>query len=115
MRLKFIYSVFPCILLSPLHAVGFATVSGIAGTVILGLGVNALTAGLGFFNLGLYTLVYTPMKRLSIANTWVGSIVGAIPPMMGWAASAGTLHPGQQAWLSKITCFSLQALFVCCP
>jgi protoheme IX farnesyltransferase len=32
------------------------------------------------------------MKRVSIVNTWVGSIVGAIPPLIGWAACTGTLH-----------------------
>lgn len=62
---------------------------------MLCIGVNPLTAALGVFNLALYTAVYTPMKRLSIANTWVGSVVGAVPPLMGWAASAGTLHPGE--------------------
>ena len=61
---------------------------------MLFVGVNPLTAALGVFNLALYTMVYTPMKRLSIANTWVGSIVGAIPPLMGWAASTGTLQSG---------------------
>ena len=44
--------------------------------------VNPLTAGLGLANILLYTMVYTPMKRLSIANTWVGSLVGGIPPLM---------------------------------
>ena len=78
----------------PLHSVGFAAVSGLSGTLILYFGVNPLTAALGLFNLGLYTMVYTPMKRTSIYNTWVGSVVGAIPPMMGWAASCGTLDPG---------------------
>jgi len=63
--------------------------------VILTLGVNPLTAMLGAFNLGLYTMVYTPMKRYSIANTWVGSVVGAIPPMMGWTACTGMMEPGR--------------------
>ncbi|XP_045213349.2 protoheme IX farnesyltransferase, mitochondrial-like [Mercenaria mercenaria] len=80
--------------LSPLHAVTFAVITGSTGLVILTLGVNPLTATLGAFNLGLYTLVYTPMKRYSILNTWVGSIVGAIPPMMGWTACTGMLEPG---------------------
>ena len=44
--------------------------------------VNPLTAALGLGNIVLYTLVYTPMKRTSIANTWVGAVVGAIPPIM---------------------------------
>ena len=80
---------------SPLHAVGFAGVSAGTGLGILMWGVNPLTAILGAFNLGLYTLAYTPMKRMSIANTWLGSVVGAIPPMMGWAACAGTLDSGK--------------------
>ena len=79
---------------SPLHAVGFATTAGLSGLAILALGANPLTAALGAFNLGMYTLIYTPMKRLHLVNTWLGSIVGAIPPMMGWAACTGYLEPG---------------------
>lgn len=33
------------------------------------------------------------MKRLSIVNTWIGSVVGAIPPLMGWTACTGSLSP----------------------
>ena len=29
------------------------------------------------------------MKRLSVVNTWIGAIVGGVPPLMGWAAAAG--------------------------
>ena len=31
------------------------------------------------------------MKRVTVANTWVGSLVGAIPPLMGWASATGNL------------------------
>ncbi|KRT80238.1 hypothetical protein AMK59_6572 [Oryctes borbonicus] len=75
----------------------FATISSTSGLAILYLGVNELTAALGLSNLILYTSIYTPLKRISILNTWVGSIVGAIPPLMGWAACADSLAPG--AWL----------------
>ncbi|XP_060082355.1 protoheme IX farnesyltransferase, mitochondrial-like [Ylistrum balloti] len=92
--------------LSPLHAVTFAGVSGSLGLVILTLGTNPITTALGAFNLGLYTMVYTPMKRTSTANTWVGSVVGAIPPMMGWAACTGGLEPG--AWLLGAILFAWQ-------
>lgn len=79
---------------SPLHAALFAGATCTVGTGMLMFGANPLTAGLGLFNLVLYTSVYTPMKRLSIANTWVGAVVGAVPPLMGWAACTGTLEPG---------------------
>ncbi|XP_065200789.1 protoheme IX farnesyltransferase, mitochondrial [Planococcus citri] len=83
--------------LSPLHALGFAAGASLSGLSILYLGCNNLTALLGASNLILYTCIYTPLKRISILNTWVGSIVGAIPPMMGWAGCTGSLEPG--AWL----------------
>ena len=68
-------------LLTPSHAFLVGTMSGIAGISILATFVNPITAVLGGLNIGLYTAVYTPMKRKSIANTWVGAVVGAIPPM----------------------------------
>jgi len=84
-------------LLTPTHALGFAAVCSLTGVTILYCGINPLTAGLGITNLVLYTSVYTPLKRISILNTWVGSVVGALPPMMGWAACAGSLDAG--AWV----------------
>ncbi len=55
---------------------------------------NVLTASLGASNILLYAGVYTPLKQLSVANTWVGALVGAIPPLMGWAAAAGGREAG---------------------
>lgn len=80
--------------ISPLHAVTFAGVSAVLGLIALAVGTNPLTVTLGALNLLLYTLVYTPLKRISIANTWLGSIVGALPPIGGWVACTGTLDPG---------------------
>lgn len=61
-------------LISPLHAIGFAFGSASLGFSTLYFGVNELTAILGAGNLFLYSYIYTPMKRYSIVNTWVGSI-----------------------------------------
>lgn len=55
---------------------------------------NPLTAGLGVANIALYASIYTPLKQIHPINTWVGAVVGAIPPLMGWAAATGTLDPG---------------------
>ncbi|KAI8349662.1 protoheme IX farnesyltransferase [Blakeslea trispora] len=83
--------------LSPVHAFGFGVGTGLAGVTTLATMVNPLTASLGAANILLYTALYTPMKRASIANTWVGAVVGGIPPMMGWAAATNSLDPG--AWV----------------
>ncbi|KAJ8935651.1 hypothetical protein NQ318_004492 [Aromia moschata] len=86
-----------CGRLTPLHSAAFAAITGSCGLAVLYFGVNGITASLGLANLILYTSVYTPLKRISIINTWIGSIVGAIPPLMGWAACANTIGPG--GWL----------------
>ena len=77
--------------LSVLHAFTFAVCSGVTGLSLLYWGTNGLTAALGAANLLLYSFIYTPMKRMNVANTWVGSCVGAIPPVMGFTAATGGL------------------------
>ncbi|CAL1715742.1 unnamed protein product [Somion occarium] len=79
--------------ISPVHAAGFALVTGVAGPAILWTMVNPVTAILGVANIALYAGAYTYLKRTSIVNTWVGAVVGAIPPLMGWTACGGHLLP----------------------
>lgn len=66
-----------------------AALWGISGTSILALGTDPVTTALGLGNIGLYAGMYTYMKPRSIYNTWVGAVVGAIPPVMGWTAATG--------------------------
>ena len=69
-----------------------AALWGLSGTGLLIAGTDPVTAMLGFSNIGLYAGLYTYMKPRSIYNTWVGAVVGAIPPVMGWtAATSGSL------------------------
>jgi heme o synthase len=79
--------------IGPLHATCFALVTGAVGPVILWTMVNPTTAILGASNIVLYAGLYTWLKRKSVWNTWVGSVVGAIPPLMGWTACGGHLLP----------------------
>jgi len=79
--------------LSPAHATAFAATAGLAGPALLWSMCNPTTALLGAANIALYVGPYTWMKRRTIWNTWVGAIVGAVPPLMGWAAVGGTLLP----------------------
>ena len=83
-------------LITTRSALVFALVIGATGTGLLYLGTNPTTAFLGAFNIFLYAGVYTPLKRVHTINTWAGALVGAIPPLMGWAAAAGqcAVHGG---------------------
>lgn len=57
---------------------------------------SPLSAFCGFLGLFLYVVPYTMWtKRKTIYNTEVGSLSGAMPPLIGWAAiSPDILHPG---------------------
>ncbi|KAL8163067.1 UNVERIFIED_CONTAM: Protoheme IX farnesyltransferase, mitochondrial [Gekko kuhli] len=87
--------------MNPLLAVSFAVSCAVPGLALLTLGVNPLTGALGAVNIVLYTCCYTLLKRISIANTWVGAMVGAIPPVMGWTAATGSLDAAFSVYLGE--------------
>ncbi|HEX7259880.1 MAG TPA: heme o synthase [Candidatus Saccharimonadia bacterium] len=72
--------------LSATNALMYGTVLGIIGLAILLTGTNALTFGLALAGLVLYVGVYGYWKRRSVHGTLVGSLAGAIPPVVGYCA-----------------------------
>lgn len=85
-------------LVTPRAATVFAALTGVAGLGLLLYGVNSTVASLSALNIFLYAGVYTPMKRISVLNTWIGAIVGGIPPLMGWTAAAGQTATNHEDW-----------------
>ncbi len=81
----------------PAIALIYGLLLGLVGFVWLLLGANFLAALLGAMTFLLYVGVYSPLKRVTIWNTVIGAVPGAIPPLMGWAAARGDL--GLEAWL----------------
>jgi protoheme IX farnesyltransferase len=73
------------------RALAFGIALSLAGFVELWQGVNLLCALIGFFTLASYLFLYTPMKQRTWWSTTVGAIPGAMPPMIGYAAAAGTI------------------------
>jgi protoheme IX farnesyltransferase len=79
-------------------ALWFGLVLGVLGITILGLFVHLLSALLGLLGLFVYVWIYTAwLKRTSTLSTVIGGIAGAIPPLIGYSAVAGTLD--LNAWL----------------
>src|SRR5438270_10609271 len=68
----------------PLPALFLGVVLSILGVVYLAIACNALSAALTAITVAIYILAYTPLKRASTANTAVGALPGAIPPLTGW-------------------------------
>ncbi|MDO8629442.1 MAG: heme o synthase [Phycisphaerales bacterium] len=83
--------------LTPTEVLVFGVSSGVAGMLCLAIQNNPLAALLSAITLTTYVFVYTPMKRATPLCVYIGAIPGALPPVIGWAAGAGSLSP--QAWL----------------
>jgi protoheme IX farnesyltransferase len=83
--------------MAPGTALGLGVLLGVAGLIYLLNRVSPLCAGLAAVTLGTYVGIYTPMKRKSPWCVTIGAISGAIPPVIGWAASTGSLGTG--AWI----------------
>jgi len=80
----------------PLQALTLGIVLSVFGVGYLAIVCNALSAALAAITIAIYIFAYTPLKHASTANTAVGAIPGAIPPMIGWAAARGSIGAG--AW-----------------
>ncbi len=91
---------------SPGNALRFGAYLTLAGILLLAWKVNLLTAGLALLTTVLYIFFYTPLKRYSWANTLVGAVPGALPPVGGWAAATASLGLG--AWALFVIVFLWQ-------
>ena len=66
----------------------------LAGALILGLGVGWLPLSIGLSTFIWYNAIYTYLKRYTAFAVVPGSVVGALPPLVGWTAAGGLLsHP----------------------
>ncbi|MDR7254041.1 protoheme IX farnesyltransferase [Nocardioides sp. BE266] len=73
-------------------ALVFATVLAVVSTVVLGLWVNWLSAGLSLLANAFYVFVYTMLlKRRTTQNIVWGGLAGCFPALIGWTAVTGEL------------------------
>lgn len=72
----------------------FAGIIGLLAMIILVVFVNTLTAVLTFISLMGYAIVYTVyLKHMTPQNIVIGGAAGAAPPVLGWCAITGEIHP----------------------
>ncbi|WP_018971794.1 heme o synthase [Rudaea cellulosilytica] len=90
--------------LTPAKVLAFAVFLGALSMTTLIAFVNPLTAALTFASLIGYAIVYTAwLKRATPQNIVIGGVAGAAPPLLGWTAVTGHLHP--HAWLLVLIIF----------
>ncbi len=77
--------------ISPSSALRIAFILLIAGSLMLYFGSGLLALCLGLLNLIWYNGIYTPLKKVNPLAIIPGSLVGAIPPAVGWVAGGGSI------------------------
>jgi protoheme IX farnesyltransferase len=78
--------------ITPTAALRFGIVLGMAATLLLGLGVNWLSAVLADGAIAFYVFVYTlGLKRRTPSNIVIGGAAGCFPVLIGWSAVRGNV------------------------
>ena len=80
--------------MAPGHALAFGLAQSVLAVPILTFAVHPLTGFLGVVALLSYVLLYTPLKQRTTVATLIGSVPGAMPPLLGWTAATGNLDAG---------------------
>jgi protoheme IX farnesyltransferase len=82
----------PMAVVRPAEALIFGIVLGAASTVLLGTGVNWLSAILADAAILFYVFIYTiGLKRRTASNIVIGGAAGCFPVLVGWSAVTGTV------------------------
>jgi protoheme IX farnesyltransferase len=77
--------------ISPTMAVVWAAVLAVVALGVLYLNGGPLALGLGALAVLWYNGLYTYLKRVSSIASVIGSVIGAIPPAIGWVCAGGTI------------------------
>ena len=93
--------------LTPTSALFYGLAIGLIGTAYLAWMVSPVTASVGLATWVGYVLIYTPMKQRTAWNTTVGAVAGALPMMMGYTATGGSLAD-PEGWLLVAVLFLWQ-------
>jgi len=92
-------------------ALFFAFVLAVLGIITLMVGTNLLTAfiaGIGFF---VYVVLYSFWKSKTIYGTAIGSVAGAVPPVVGYCAVSNQFDIGASLLFAMLVLWQLPHFF----
>jgi protoheme IX farnesyltransferase len=81
----------------PSHKISFSSalmislIETLAGSMILYFSSGIIALFLGLLAMVWYNLIYTNLKRITPHAVIPGSVIGSIPPLVGWVAAGGHL------------------------
>lgn len=98
-------------LISERNAIVFAIILGVIGNTILFLYTNILTVGIADTGFFVYVILYSMWKSRTIYGTAIGSIAGAIPPVVGYCAVSNNFDPGALILFSTLVLWQMPHFF----
>lgn len=81
-------------LVSAQNAIVFGIILAIGGFSTLFIFSNLLTTGVAFVGFFVYVVFYSFLKSRTVYATAIGSIAGAVPPVVGYCAVTNDFDPG---------------------
>jgi heme o synthase len=89
------------------NALLFSALLGLAGALLLFLYTNLLATCIALFGFFAYVVIYGIGKRRTVHGTVIGSISGAIPPVVGYCAARGSFDVGAMLVFLVLVCWQM--------
>lgn len=81
-------------MITPVSALFYATITALLGILVLAALVGTLTLIVALLGFAVYVFVYSFLKYQTTSATLIGSIAGAVPPVVGYCAVSQCLDLG---------------------
>jgi protoheme IX farnesyltransferase len=92
-------------------ALTFAIILGMLGALVLSLYTNLLTVAIALVGFFVYVVLYSFSKYHSVHGTLIGSIAGAVPPVVGYCAVSNRLDAGALILFAMIALWQMPHFF----
>ncbi|NGX47596.1 MAG: Protoheme IX farnesyltransferase [Chlamydiae bacterium] len=98
-------------LISEQNALLFAIFLGLLGIFFLGFFTNLLTLLIALFGFVVYVVLYSFSKYRSMHGTLIGSVAGAIPPVVGYCSVSNRLDLGALIVFTMVVMWQMPHFF----
>lgn len=93
------------------RALFFASLLAAFGFALLFLLTNPITSVVAFVGFFVYVIVYTGWKSKTIYGTAIGSIAGAVPPVVGYTAVSQAIDSGALIFFAMLILWQMPHFF----